>query len=227
MTMRHLVALGLLTIFALLVGPLALSGGETPRPLRIAAEQESVRVPVDTLFRLRLRQGLSSRTAQKGDIFMAEVIAPVVVGDVVAVPVGSLVTGRVTSVTRAARRRSGTIAVSFEELQLPSGRKYKIYGSLASLETPEGEKRQVGEEGEVKGGSSIKRDVVFIGGGAGVGAVIGAAAGGGKGAGVGAAVGAGLGTAAALLRKGAEVEVPSGTEIGMVLDRELILPRPR
>ncbi len=225
--MRRFIALGLLATFALLVGPLASSERQAARSLRIAAGQESVRVPVDTLFRLRLRQGLSSRTAQKGDTFTAEVIAPVVIGDVVAVPVGSLVTGRVTSVTRAARRRSGTIAVSFEELQLPSGQKYKIYGSLASLETAEGEKRQVGEEGEVRGGSSIKRDVVFIGGGAGVGAVIGAAAGGGKGAGVGAAIGAGLGTAAALLRKGAEVEVPSGTEIGMVLDRELIVSRSR
>mgnify|MGYP000557265535 CR=1 FL=1 len=221
--MKRFMALGVVATFAL--GPFSFGEWRAACSPGVVAEQEGVRVPVDTLFRLRLRQGLSSRTAQKGDTFTAEVIAPVVVGDVVAVPVGSIVTGRVTSVTRAARRRSGTIAVSFEELQLPSGQKYRIYGSLASLETPEGEKRQVGEEGEVKGGSSIKRDVVFIGGGAGVGAVIGAAAGGGKGAGIGAAVGAGLGTAAALLRKGAEVEVPSGTEIGMVLDRELILPR--
>jgi type IV secretion system protein VirB10 len=213
----------LLAAIVLSVGMSAPSGWRVVPPLCALAAQESVRVPVDTLFRLRLRQGLSSRTAQKGDTFTAEVIAPVVVGDVVAVPVGSLVTGRVTSVTRAARRRSGTIGVTFEELQLPSGQKYRIFGSLASLETPEGESRQVSEEGEVRGKSSIKRDVVFIGGGAGVGAVIGAAAGGGKGAGVGAAIGAGLGTAAALLRKGAEVEVPSGTEIGMVLDRELIL----
>ncbi len=211
----------LLAAIVLSVGMSAPSGWRVVPPLCALAAQESVRVPVDTLFRLRLRQGLSSRTAQKGDTFTAEVIAPVVVGDVVAVPAGSLVTGRVTSVTRAARRRSGTIGVTFEELQLPSGQKYRIFGSLAK--TPEGESRQVSEEGEVRGKSSIKRDVVFIGGGAGVGAVIGAAAGGGKGAGVGAAIGAGLGTAAALLRKGAEVEVPSGTEIGMVLDRELIL----
>lgn len=224
---KRLAAQSLMTVLALSVGGLPQSGHEGARPLRVAVAQESVRVPVDTLFRLRLRQGLSSRTAQKGDTFTAEVIAPVVVGEVVAVPVGSIVTGRVTSVTRAARRRSGTIAVTFEELQLPSGQKYRIYGSLASLETPEGESREVGQEGEVKGKSSIKRDAVFIGGGAGVGAVIGAAAGGGKGAGIGAAIGAGLGTAAALLRKGAEVEVPSGTEIGMVLDRELILPARR
>lgn len=225
--MRHARTRYATAAVALLVGTLALSGQEVTRSLRAAAEQGSVRVPVDTLFRLRLRQGLSSRTAQKGDTFTAEVIAPVVVGGVVAVPAGSLVTGRVTSVTRAARRRSGTIAVTFEELQLPSGQKYKIFGSLASLETPEGEHREVSPEGEVKQRTSIKRDAVFIGGGAGVGAIIGAAAGGGKGAGVGAAIGAGLGTAAALLRKGAEVEVPSGTEIGMVLDRELILPARR
>ena len=68
---------------------------------------------------------------------------------------------------------------------------------------------------------------MFIGGGAGAGAIIGAAAGGGKGAGIGARVGTGLGTAGSLLSKGNEAEVPSGTEIGMMLDKELTIPFPR
>jgi type IV secretion system protein VirB10 len=105
--------------------------------------------------------------------------------------------------------------VSFEKLILSDGGEYSIRGSLANHQ------EEVDEEGRVKGKSTTKRDVIFIGGGAGVGAVIGAAAGGGKGAGIGAAIGAGVGVAGALLRKGYEAEVKSGTEIGMVLDQEI------
>ena len=82
----------------------------------------------------------------------------------------------------------------------------------------------MGQEGEVEGKSTTKRNVVFIGGGAGAGALIGAVAGGGKGAGIGAAVGAGLGTLGALVSKGNDVEVASGTEVAMSLDREVTVP---
>ncbi len=184
----------------------------------------SITVPVDTVVRLQLTQGLSSRTARKGDTFTAKVVAPVVVGETVAIPEGSIIYGRITSATRAARRRDGQIAVTFYKLELPSQQTFTIYGSLAAVESEEGKKQEVGKEGEVQGKSGIKRDVVFIGGGAGIGAVIGAAAGGGKGAGVGAAVGAGIGAAGALLRKGNEVELASGTEFTMVLDRAVNLP---
>ena len=66
--------------------------------------------------------------------------------------------------------------------------------------------------------------MAFIGGGAGAGALVGAVAGGGKGAGIGAAVGAGVGTLGALMTKGNDVQVASGTEIAMALDREVSLP---
>lgn len=181
----------------------------------------SITIPTDTVFRLKLSHGLSSRTAQKGDTFTARVISPVVVGDHVAVPVGSTVYGRMTAVTKAARRQNGTIAVTFYKLGLPSGEVHQIYGSLTSLENEKGDQQGAGREGEVKGKSTTKRDVIFIGGGAGTGAAIGAAAGGGKGAGIGAAIGAGVGVAGALLSKGHEAEISSGTEILMALDREV------
>ncbi|MBI3951680.1 MAG: hypothetical protein HY314_14620 [Acidobacteria bacterium] len=182
-----------------------------------ASQRKSVTIPADTVFRVRLNHNLTSRTAKVGDTFTATVTAPVAVGHLVAVPEGSTVHGRITSVTKAARRKNGTIAVTFYKLELPSRRTHQIYGSLVSLEEPKG--GEVGEEGEVKGKSTTKRNVVFIGGGAGVGAAIGAAAGGGKGAGIGAAIGAGAGVAGALLTKGHEAEVDSGTEFGMALDR--------
>jgi type IV secretion system protein VirB10 len=216
---RSLIAL--LLVWGILVASIPIAPAQQDaRPLR-SAQTKRVTIPSDTLFKLKLNTGLSSRTAQKGDTFTAKVIAPVTVGHDIAVPEGSVVYGHVTSVTKAARRKNGEIAVTFDKLELASKRTYEVLGSLASLEDEKGEKREVGEEGEVKGKSTTKRNVVFIGGGAGVGAAIGAAAGGGKGAGIGAAIGAGVGAAGALLSKGNEVEVASGTEIGMVLDKAL------
>ncbi|MEW5979866.1 MAG: hypothetical protein AB1898_29065 [Acidobacteriota bacterium] len=196
------------------------------RPLSASDKSEkSVTVPVDSLFRLRLEQGLSSRTSQQGDTFTAQAIDPVVIGETVAVPKGSIVRGRVIQVTQAQRRQNGTIAVAFYELELPSQPPLPIYGSLTALTDEKGKEQGVGEEGEVAGKSTRKRDVVFIGGGAGAGALIGAIAGGGKGAAIGGAIGAGLGTLGTLLSEGNEVEVASGTEIGMILDRELTLAK--
>jgi len=192
-----------------------------------SGERSSVTIPVDTVFRLRLNQGFSSRTAQKGDKFTANVTNPVVVGETVVVPEGSIVHGRVTEVTPAERRKNATLAVEFYELEVGSQQAFPIYGSLTRLEDERGQKREVGPEGEVQGKSTAKRDVVFIGGGAGAGALIGGLAGGGKGAGIGAAVGAGLGTLGALFSEGSEVEVASGTEIAMVLDREVTVPMRR
>ena len=183
-----------------------------------------VAVPADTVVQLQLNQALSSRTAQKGDTFTASVRTPVVVDNTVVIPEGSRVHGRVTEVTRAERRQNGSVAVAFYELELPSEQKIEIHGSLASLEDEKGEKREVGQEGEVEGKSTTKRNVVFIGGGAGAGALVGAVAGGGKGAGIGAAVGAGVGTLGALMAKGNDVQVASGTEIAMTLDREVSIP---
>jgi type IV secretion system protein VirB10 len=183
-----------------------------------------IAVPANTIVQLQLNQGLSSRTAQKGDAFSASVTAPVVVDNTVVIPEGSRVYGRVTEVLRAERRQNGSVAVAFYELELPTKEKIEIHGSLASLEDEKGEKQQVGQEGEVEGKSTTKRNVAFIGGGAGAGALVGAVAGGGKGAGIGAAVGAGVGTLGALMAKGNDVQVASGTDIAMALDREVTVP---
>ena len=188
------------------------------------AKSSLIAVPADTVVQLLLNQGLSSRVAQKGDTFTASVSAPVVVDNAVVIPEGSTVHGRVTEVLRAERRQNGSVAVAFYELELPTKEKIEIHGSLASLEDEKGEKREVGQEGEVEGKSTTKRNVAFIGGGAGAGALVGAVAGGGKGAGIGAAVGAGVGTLGALMSKGNDVQVASGTEIAMALDREVSLP---
>lgn len=173
-------------------------------------------------IQVRMNEQISSETARIGDQFTATVTIPVHAGGVEVIPAGSTITGRVTNFKRASRpSKAGWLAVSFVSLQLPNGTTRAINGSLADLSS---ETVTYDSEGQVTGRSSLKRNVVFIGGGAATGALIGAIAGGGRGAGVGAGIGGGLGVAGALLSKGKEAVVRPGTEFGVVLNQNLSLP---
>ena len=84
------------------------------------------------------------------------------------------------------------MGVHFVSLRLPTGITRAINGDLTDIAA---NSVTADNEGEVSGRSAVKRNVVFIGGGAATGALIGAIAGGGKGAGIGAIIGGGLGAA--------------------------------
>jgi outer membrane lipoprotein SlyB len=179
-------------------------------------------VPADTVIRVRMNEQLSSRSARVGDRFSANVTEPVYAGGgTEVIPVGSKVWGRVTTVTRAQRRKAGSIAVSFNSVQLPNGTTYTINGSLSSLQADD---VNADNEGTVSGRDNDKRNAVFIGGGAATGAIIGAIAGGGKGAAIGAILGGALGTGARVYEKEEEADVKSGTEFGVILNRSISLP---
>ncbi len=222
-------AVSLLVLVILLAGTVfEVSAQRRRRPRRRAPVRVVIptyTVSADTVIRVRLNEQLSSRTARVGDRFSANVTEPVNAGSgVEVIPVGSKVWGRVTSVKRAGRRSPGTILVAFNSVQLPSGKTYPINGSLSSLQADD---VNADNEGSVTGGSNRKRDAVFIGGGAGAGALIGAIAGGGKGAGIGAIIGGALGTGARVYEKEKEAEVKSGTEFGVILNRNVTLPAAR
>ena len=179
-------------------------------------------VNANETIRVRMNGTISSATARVGDTFTTTVVDPVYSSGIELIPAGSIVVGRVNQVTRAARKsKAGTLGVEFVSLRLPSGMSRALNGSLASLSD---ETATYDNEGQVTGGSSTKRNVVFIGGGAAAGALIGAIAGGGKGAGIGAGVGAGLGVAGAYFSKGKEAIVKPGTEFGVILNQSLSLP---
>jgi peptidoglycan hydrolase-like protein with peptidoglycan-binding domain len=198
---------GILFVTQLILTPVSASGRST--------------VPEGTVFHLRMETGLSSETARIGDHFKASLIDPVAMDGRVIIPAGSMVEGRVISVTRAKRMsKSGTIGIDFDSVRLPDGRTFNVQGELTAVNSRD-QKGQVDEEGHVKGEDTTDRSVVFIGGGVGVGAVIGAISGGGRGAAAGAASGAAMGTAAVLLMKGNEAKVNPGTEFGMRLMRPL------
>jgi hypothetical protein len=161
-------------------------------------------------MRLRLNDSLSSKNAKVGDHFKSTVVDPVYARGFQVIPPGSIVVGHVTHVTRAGRKsNAGSLNVAFTGVQLPNGKSYPLNASLATSGSTD-------NEGEVKGGSSKKRNVAFVAGGAVVGGLINGAA--------GAGIGAGAGIAGALLRKGKEAEVKPGTEFNIILNQHLVLP---
>jgi hypothetical protein len=182
-------------------------------------------VPADTVIRVRMNSQLKSDTARVGDRFSANVTELVYGGNgVEVIPTGSKVWGSVTSVRRAGRRTPGNISVSFNQVELPSGVRHAINGSLSSLQADD---VNADNESTVSGKGNRKRDAVFIGGGAATGAIIGAIAGGGKGAAIGAILGGGAGTGARVYEREQEAEVKSGTQFGVILNRAVSLPEYR
>lgn len=231
-------AASLSILFALLVGASLPAFAQTRRTTRRAQPRLSRPAPrpaapvapavrhltlnEDHTFRVRMNEQISSETARIGDRFTTTVVDPVYVNGMEAAPAGSIITGRVTDVKRAQRRsQAGEIGVKFITLQTPDGRSYPINGSLTSMAT---DAVNYDSEGQVSGRSSMQRNAIFIGGGAGAGAIIGAIAGGGRGAGVGAGVGAGLGVAGALFSRGEEAVVRPGTQFGVLLNQRITLP---
>jgi type IV secretion system protein VirB10 len=182
---------------------------------------QDITLPPGTIIRVQMDRTISSRTARVGDTFTATVFEPVIVGGQLAIPQGTQVQGRVTAVQPAERRsRSGTIAVEFDRIIFANGVSRDMRASLTSLDARERE--QIDSEGRARGGSSTKRNVIFVGGGAGAGAAIGAIAGGGKGAAIGAGIGAAAGILGALLSKGQEAQVQSGYRFGVELEQPLL-----
>ena len=167
-------------------------------------------VATNSLLRLRLNDSLNSKNANVGDQFRSTVVDPVYVRGLQVIPSTSIVTGHVTHVTRAGRKsNAGSLNVAFTSVQLPNGKSYPLNGSLATSGSAD-------NEDEVKGGSSKKRNVAFVAGGAVVGGLINGVA--------GAGIGAGAGIAGALLKKGKEAEVKPGTEFNIILNKQLVLP---
>jgi len=187
------------------------------------SNQRNQEVRAGTILKLSMDTYLTSRTAAIGDPFTATVFEDVRVNGEVIIPKGAKIEGKVSSVKAAERKsKSGTLGIDFDRLRLSNGQVINVEGQLASLDAVE--QKQIDEEGRVSGGSSSKRNVVFIGGGAAGGAAIGAIAGGGSGAAIGAGVGAAAGILGSIFSKGEEAQVMNGQKFGMELLRPVILP---
>jgi len=149
--------------------------------------------------------GVSSAASVVGDTFRVRVTEDVIQDSIPVIPAGSVITGTVLEAVSLKKiGGKAKLALEFNRLELTSGRTVLIDASFAS-----------------EGKSETKKDAATIGGAAAGGALLGRLVGNDdkkKSALIGAIVGAAAGTAVAAKTEGEEVELPTGTEIVLVLN---------
>jgi hypothetical protein len=180
-----------------------------PNPtLTTSRSRDIVKIPSGTRIMIRTIDAVDSDRNQVGDMFEASLERPLVVDDLVVVPKGTEVYGRLTQATEAGR------------IQGRSQLKLELTGIVVNGETIP----LVTGEYSVSGSSRGANTAMRVGTGAVVGAVIGAMSGRCRGAAIGAGVGAGAGTAVQVMTKGEQVHVPNETLLEFVLQQEVRMP---
>lgn len=153
-------------------------------------------LPEGTIFRTHLNEAISTSTSRKGDPFTARLVHDVLEDGRVVIPVGSIVTGRVTKVTPDTMRRyqgHAKLRLRPDEIILPDGSKLIVHAQV--IQTSDYSNTQTDGEGTIVSRDNTKKNWEIAGATTGGGAATGAVIGGPVGAVVGTAVGAGVGGA--------------------------------
>lgn len=91
-------------------------------------------LPEGTILKVTLNQRLSTATTLPGAEFSARVVEAVTKNGKVVIPVGSIVSGRVTSVSAGRRIRGGaSIRLRPDEVDLPDGTRYFLHAEVYDL----------------------------------------------------------------------------------------------
>jgi hypothetical protein len=142
---------------------------------------EEVVIPSGTAITVRLQNAVSSATSTTGDQFEATLDQPIVIEGQTIAPEGAHVLGRVIAARRSGRLlHAGYLRIALSSLAV-NGKDVPVQSSSVMVAST----------------SHKRRNLAWIGGGAGGGALIGAIATGGTGALIGSAIGAAGGTTAA------------------------------
>lgn len=167
-----------------------------------------VLIPKDTELMLELTEDLSTERSREGDKFIAKVVGPSEIA-------GAVVEGRVSKVTRPGRlKRRSQITLTFDRLVLSDQRWTNFSAILTEVMPVKGDNiKRVDNEGTAIGKSSLKGDMIKVGGAAGTGLVLGAVVGGPVGAGVGAGMGAAFGVGAVVIERGKHVSLNKNQQI--------------
>jgi type IV secretion system protein VirB10 len=193
-----------------------------PTPAAARAPGRKLVVPPGTRLAVVLENGLSTRSAKAGDSLYFHTAFPVTQNNQVVIPVGSYLRGSLLESKRPGRIKGrGEFRMRLESLILPNGYTVDLLAAPRSADT--GGKETTDSEGKVTGEGGKGKDAGTVATTTVTGAGIGAIAGGGKGAGIGAGVGGLIGLGAVLLTRGPEAQLPRGTTMDIVLERELAL----
>ena len=177
----------------------------------VSGAKTNITVPQGTSIPMRLNTTISTKTAQVGDRFQADVSAPVHVSGVLAIPEGSRVSGHVILARQPGKASGrGELQLAYDEIGF-DGRSYQL-NTRSQVYTSK---------------SGTTKDVAMIGGGAVAGGVVGGVAGGSNDIAKGAAIGGAAGTAAALLTRGPQLVLEQGMHLETLLDGSMSVRKTR
>jgi hypothetical protein len=184
--------------------PTATAPVKAPAPVAKAPEAvaKTYVVPAGTQMSVEIVSPITTKTARVGDRIDGRLASDVVVDGKTLVMAGAPVHGTVTEVVSGSQKIGGTptLGLTFNQLTLTGADTVAISGRITEL-----------------GKSDTGRDTAKIAGGALAGAVIGHQIDSDKGKIIGGILGGAAGALAAK-KTGTEVEVPSGTVVGFLLD---------
>jgi hypothetical protein len=191
--------------------------------------KKSYTVPAGTKVLLELRSAINTKSAKPGDGVYLSSTFPVVVGNRVMIPTGVYVQGMVDRVQRGGMRAKAQLDMHFTSIIFPNGTVAEIPGVVDSV--PGSKNQTVMNDGEGtiqqngdKGRNAGQAAEIALPTGAGVGTIGGATSGHPIEGGL-AGLGAGLATVGivSLFTRNADVDIPRGTQVEMVLQRPLVL----
>jgi type IV secretion system protein VirB10 len=195
-----------------------------------APAKKTYTVPAGTKVLLQLKSAVNTRSAKPGDGVYLISVFPVVVGNRVMIPTGVYVQGVVDRVQRGGRvKGKAQLDMHFTSIIFPNGSVVEIPGVVDSVPGTKNQTVKDNGEGTIeqngdKGRNAGRTAEIAIPGGAGVGTIGGAESGHPIEGGL-AGLGAGLATVGvvSLFTRNADVDIPTGTQVEMVLQRPLQL----
>jgi hypothetical protein len=175
-------------------------------------------IPKGAMMMVRLDQPISSYNSNLGDPITATLENDLYVNDQVAIPAGSIIQGQVSSVSKSGRLgKAGDMDIRFFNARTPDGMIVPLRAHIVTSD----------ESGLLRGdktSSTVAKGAGYALGGTALGTVAGLSAGsllGSAGAGTLFGLGAGslAGISYAVLRKGKDVVLPSGSRLSLVADQ--------
>jgi hypothetical protein len=202
--------------------PPAPAAKPVPAPVpRATGNGQVITVPAGTRLGVTLENGISTNSAKPGDSVYFRTSFPVTMNNKVVIPVGSYLRGEVTESKRPGRvKGKGQLRIRLNTLIFPNG--YTVDLNAEPHSTDAGGTK-TDSEGKITGPGGKGKDAETIATTTVTGAGIGAIAAGGKGAGIGAGIGGVAGLAAVLLSRGPEAQLPRGSSMDLMLERDLQL----
>jgi hypothetical protein len=180
------------------------SSKPAPKPAPKPAAAPTATVPAGTGLKVKMETPLNTETAKAGQSWAGTVTEAVTVGAYAPFPAGSVVHGVVQAVEPAEKGARAFFVLRVTSIEA-NGKTHNIDATADSLIA----------------GSTRKRNVGAVAGGAAAGALLGKAIGGSnKGAVIGGIIGGAAATGAVAASKGFQVDVPAGKELVFKVDAD-------